>query len=180
MSPEEERRFVTREIRVVIAFVVIILVIWAFVPTCRADSTVTNQQIADSLPKLREKWIATLEDSIRDRRTAQIDLILSHMRFDSGRIIFTCPVEIRFDSFPPNFSYGLSINIKELQAGNVVVWSSAIPTVRARGLDSVYVLPHDSLVAGSGLVTSHTIQIHGHWEYFNWLNGKRVNMRRVK
>lgn len=68
------------------------------------------------------------------------------------------------------------------------------PNLRARGLDSVYVLPHDSLVNCrqvpidcpdhvQGCLVYHfknvcdTIRVEPHWIYFLWRNGKRTDIR---
>lgn len=59
-----------------------------------------------------------------------------------------------------------------------------IPLVRARGLDSVYTLPHDSIVWSLGPKYDErgnpnrvTLKIPGAWWYFDWDKGKRTNLR---
>lgn len=56
----------------------------------------------------------------------------------------------------------------------MIVAASHVDDPRCGQLDSTYVLPHDTTIIGL------IVRIDGHWERYNWVNGKRVNMRSVK
>lgn len=131
--------------------------------------------LSDSLKSMKADFHITGCDSIIWGRYRTV------CRIDSSLIQVPCPDKPQPIPGMPGIYGGCAALHWGYRTDTIYTDDPRCDTIpRARGLDSVYVLPHDSLVAGSGLVTSHTIQIPGHWEYFNWLNGKRVNMRRVK
>lgn len=170
---EHEKRVVedNRALRLallIIAVGVILSVIISAWP-CRADSTkvfqgpgLTNTQIADSRPKLREKWLVALRDSmaVHKSRNDMLDSLLAHIRFERGWIVIDCPVKFGNDSEYVMLGFGGM----SAQKAKITVKQPPIniPVVRARGLDSTFNVKEKV------------------WYYYDWSNGKRVNMRSVK
>lgn len=184
-SPEDEKRFPNWPVLILCWVVIIgcaVMFLWLCTQSARADTT----KVGQAIEKPRTWGITVPAGAI----------------IESTKVIYDSTGPGICITFPPIFMAvkidGKWFPLKWLVDSLPPMYTDSV--VRARGLaerqrdlvwdgrlDSVYTLPHDSIVWSLGPKYDErgnpnrvTLKIPGAWWYFNWSNGKRVNMRLSK
>lgn len=204
MSPEDEKRDGWAILIYMILTIACIVLLFSMT-TARADTT----KVFDATAR---RWGITVPpgatiDSIR----ITIDSTKPGMCITFPPIFMAVKIDGRWfplkwlvDSLPPMYTddprcMGDSITpykpLPHDPVKRMLRYKDTIPVVRARGLDSCFVLGHDTVICHillvpprqydpdkrpGGRFSCDTIHIFPHWEWYDWLNGKRTNIRRVK